>query len=1200
MIPRRWPDMAWADILLNSVYVIIGAVFFFLGFRMVKKSLEKVNTIEGEPFRMSDYAIAVLFGVMFALAVVFAVNLAIEAVSPVPVPSVAGFVLLVLFGILLVYPLWEMLVLARPRSEAVTDYHKFLEQEIVDKVKGKPGYVVAFFLYLLTYIIPVLVFDLLLGYSFFQLLFVWTLIIPLFFLNYFAASGQAANIVRAAYKTNFNIRLRKLQSPLAPLLNMVKLVIVLVPFFLACYNFINPLLSIQDGFEQKSQLTAYLSLFTSVVFGIQGFFTRFWNKKTKTKATDFLFSGYIMVAIGVNLLISFITIDPTIVSSTVGFEVAGVQPLGELVPIFGDYAFLVPLIILQSAISVIYGLIVMFNKNSRFQANIRLGALNTAFTFPTDKDLIKLKAKIGKMEARLAKEKNDEKKAKLAGKIATSRVGTKQPDYIVLVKSVLLPPAFDKYGVDINEETRIKAGQFIGALDIDVHKKLKDVVTLLINKEVKKAGGYLSKEAFDALGLAGKQSGALSRQILDAFVGALPDADLTKKRYIMDALGDIGEIEGNTELIIDQNILDRMLSLGDKSFEAKTAAIQAIVEMGMKAKNVSVVIDRLFTILDAARGSKQPYSEYIVESVLDSLQKLVVRQPDKINAGRILPFLDYTPNTGDAETLNYILHATLKILAFLAHHQPDKIPVERVRSLASDPARPFIRYVACEVLGNIVLHEPNDEILTFLVNASLHDPNTDVRDIANESITEYCIKTKGRSETVKIDGKPVLVIDHYMAMLDAPDRQVAENASEALKTLAAQFDVDVIERLEAKIQGSNEELARDCIATLATLSTGMKARVNTGLLYAKLDSSREALTKAEILRALGFLSDTVKVDVAKIGKFIDNKQDPAVRLNAIFALGLAGKTQPKDAIPFLLDHLDEMDLESSSQELSVTYEALGTIGEFHPYNEVITALEHGLLGDTNPFIKDVIAKEICDVAHGMMLRADVGSAVNLDGGIPDKKSVLKARFEPGAMDYLPGNLVMIFLDALQMKGLPLAVLNVVNDGLQDMLPYFIVRPRDRVSNQKTRFTYLNTLQSFLVQAYNSNFSHEILETIDRVASLKAFKLYVDEPADNAFKRGSKVLAMEYTPDGKQFYDQGMLFKGLGEAKYAIASFEISLEMSSNALYTPVCLLELGMLVAASGNKDQARVSFEKAAALFTFYDDIANLKRCEDEIEKLG
>jgi tetratricopeptide (TPR) repeat protein len=472
-----------------------------------------------------------------------------------------------------------------------------------------------------------------------------------------------------------------------------------------------------------------------------------------------------------------------------------------------------------------------------------------------------------------------------------------------------------------------------------------------------------------------------------------------------------------------------------------------------------------------------------------------------------------------------------------------------------------------------VLVKPDPEIVQVLVKLSLADPDGDVRAMSNESIAEYCINTEGESESVLVGGKQVGLLDFYLEKLNDADSFTAENASEALKSLARDFSANIYKKLEPKIAGDNEEIIRDCANALSTLSEDVMKSVDLALLYKRLGDTSDA-TKAEIIRLLGYLGMVRSdVDLQMIAKYLSYEKDPEVRLNTIFALGKIGTMQPANATGLLFNRLDHMNVSQRSLELELMYEALGVIGNVHPFNEIITTLEQALMGDTNPFSKDVVAKALKAIGQGLII--SIASK-------KERKS--QGNFK---MTYLPGNVVMIFLNALQLKGLPDEVIDIISDGIQDLLPFFLVNDKS-----KQQFEYLDTLYAFLLQAYNSNFSHEILETMDRVNSLKAFKLHVDEERSGLMKDSARFYAKQYTPDGTQFYDQGVLFKALGNDKYALASFEIALELSPNEYFAPLCHMEIASLVQAT-NPARAEKEYAIASNIFVYFDDIAGFKESE-------
>jgi hypothetical protein len=1169
--------MALIDDILGVAYYLIMIPVFIMGLNLARKGLVKVNKIEGEKFRVTDWLVASMFGLLFTVAVVFCINLMIDFIIPgtdiPPIPPVAKYLLIIALGVLLVYPFWEMFYLARPSSDSVTGYHRFLEARFINKVRGKGAYVISLLLIIATYGLPITLIAFT-GLTLAQATFLWIILVPLVFLNYFAASGTVSNIIKVLYTTQASNRafpgIKKFQNLISSMMSLIKLVIALLPLILAAYGLYSSISAALEGGGSvlKVGTSAYLSLFTTVVFGIMGFFSRFWNKKSKTKSIDFIFSGYIMIAIMMNILINFMTINASQVTGMFDptFPVIG-GAIGEIAVKLSEPMFTLPLITLQNIITIVYTLIMIFQKNSDFQANIRLGAVIGSYQMASEKNLIKLKTQEEKLERKQAK-----KGSTIEGK-PSPKLKFKGPDFVTILKSIVLEPGFNAYGVDVNDPVRKKARQYLSLIAQQSTKQgeIAKIVEYLRQHTVSKVRSakhsFMSPEAFACLGEIGKK---YPDTVLTPLLDNLAGNDLLKKRYILNALGLMGSQTGKVKQILEKE--DVRNALNDESYEVKNAAVLSIVDIGLELNDVVPVLGELYKMIEDSIVAAKPRSEHFIETLLQSVLKLSIKQPTAVNIDKVLSVLDYKPAFADTDALDYILQNTLRIIAYLAHYSPAKVPIQRIAGYANDK-RNFIRYIACDVLGNILLVKPAPEIIQLLVKMSLEDPDGDVRAMCNESLAEYCTHTAGESETVLVDGKQVNLLDHYLAKVNDADRFTAENASESLKSLAREFSANIYKQIEPRIAGDNEELVRDCVNVISTLNDeGMKS-VDLKLLYKRLEDTSDA-TKAEIIRTLGYLGMTRSdIDLQVVAKFLAYEKEPEVRLNAIFAIGKIGTLQPANATGLLLDRLDSLNVSERSIELELIYEALGVIGSKHPFNEIISALDRALMGDTNPFSKDVVAKALKAIGEGLILAVAAKKERKSEGTFK--------------MTYLPGNIVMIFLNALQLKGLPDDVIDIISDGIQDLLPYFLI-----ADPSKQQFEYLDTLYAFLMQAYNSNFSAEILETMDRVKSLKAFKVHVDEEKSGLVKDSSRFYAMQYTPDGKQFYDQGVLFKSLGNEKYALASFEIALALNPNEYFSPQCHMEIASLVQGK-DPARAKMAYDTAANIFVFFDDIAGLTECE-------
>jgi HEAT repeat protein len=1169
--------------IISAVYAIEALVVFLFGFILVYRTLKKVNLVEGEKFTIEDWFSCTAFGVMFALAISFALTLALEVfydfTQPgADIPSIGGPILLTLLIILVIYPLWEIFFLARPTSDSVHELHKFLETRILDRFPGNIGYFISFIIFLIMYIVPVFLLHAVLniifpGVNVTEVAFIWFLLFPLFFLSYYAALGQISGIIKTRYVNDIPRRYIHEDKTILPILikkliGLIKVLIVLSPFILAIYNLYGPIDAVikGEGFSGKSSSFAFISLFTTVFFGVKGFFKRFWTKKSKTKAIDFIFSGYIIIGIGINMMISFVTINPDIVIKFLGFEVFGFQPLIGIADLLNRYEIVMPLIVLQSIIIIFYGLKVFFNTKSELHADMRLAGTNKAFGLGIDQLM------------------DREKREK------TFKKGKFNLD--VLCKSALLDPIFNKDGDDLNQVVRKKATQFLYLISIENKDLAKDIIDVItyntIDRDVtKKEHFFLSKEAVDLLGFIGKvYPDLILKQLLNSF--SLGDTQL--QQFILDALGDIGESIENIKLVLKDV---KPLLISDK-YEVRAAAVQSITEMVTEGdyrseQFVKIVLDTLYEVLDE-NGKIGRYAESTLECILNLCSKI----PTKINIDKILPFIKYRESV-DEDINGYVEQYAINIIGSIVYYNLDKFPLIDMAKYLKDE-RNYIRYVAADAIGNYILKKPNDskteEILKTLMALSLEDHDPDVTEMCAESVTEFLIMNKKYS--VNIDGREQTILEYYTNALDSDSEKIKENASEAMKSIAPLFQDDIWPVMERKIQGDNLEVARDLMHTLALLENYIHDKVNLEILYEKTKSP-DASTRAEALFALGGISlNRGDVDPKILIERLDDT-DPQVRLEAIFALGKMGTKNYEKVVPTLLSKFFTIDRRSNNRitEVELYAESLGVIGEIYPSNEIIISLQQALMGDTNPYAKDVVARALWMIGNGMIKTGKATRRIESDDFYNTISWLQIAKKE-----YTIGNIIIMMIEAIQQKGIPESVMDILSDAMQDLLPVFVF-----VKDQKKPNLLLNTMKELLAQAYYSNYDDEILETIDRIDSLISFKNYFDTE-DPDEKEQALFYSMQYTPDGKQFNDQGETFLELEyqdpkALDYALKSFEIAIDLSPNEYYSPNCNFQIGHILLRKKEYVKAKEKFKEALEIFASLDEIESMKKCDTQIKKI-
>lgn len=1231
--------MAFIDVLMVIVYIIVFALTFFVGFMLVRKNLAKINRIEGEKFDTGDWFAMIAFGLMFALALVFMLNVTVEVIAQTPILSFAGVVLTTMIILLVVYPLWEIFVLGKPTSDSVHDFHKFLEAKILDRFRGKLAYVVSGIIFLVIYIIPVIILTIVTEYTFVQMGFLWFLIFPLFFLNYFSSQGQISGIVSNTYRHKFSSELLRNAGLKADTktkaINIVFIAIAWLPFLLSFYNFANPFLKAASGyaFSEKDKMMGYISLITTVPFGIKGFFQKFWNKKSKTKTIDYVFSGYIFIAIGINMLINFVQIDQSVVNDILGSNAL----LSQLIVVFEKYEILVPIIVLQSFITVVFGTIGLLQTNSDFHSDVRLqttsqayGTLNVENIIKEAKHKAKLMRKkekkdqadidnlemedksagldqVGDFEEDDKPTKKDKKGAKkeddnrVKEEKREKKEKTKKPkrDIITLYKSLLINPVYSNFGVDLNEQVRIKAAQYLFLMAVEEKFMAKKIVDFVMNASVypSKYGEaqefrYISKESLDLLGEIGN---IYPQLVLNKLVDALNYSDIRVQRMILDALGDIGENKENMKLILQK--IKPLLT--DKRTEVRTAAFQSITEMILEGQNqdkefVAVALGSIYEVLD--QEYKNPEA---IDSALEALVQMSAKIADDLDLAKIMPFLKYKEGK-DQELINYIIQNAITILAYMVYYNIDKFPIEEVRKFLKDEERPHIRYVAADCVGNFILKgskKYKEQILTDLMVMSLNDEDIDVVQMCAESVAEFLVMHKNYVPT--IDGHKISILDYYTNALTSKDSRVAENASEALKLISPLYDdVDIYPLLEPHLSGENPELIRDCLHVIALSDKEEHTSANLEIIYG-LTRHEDASIRDKAVYTLGMISvDRPDIDEKVVIERL-NDEDPQVRQEAIFALGKIGIQKPEEVSTELIRRYFEMDKtdEKNISEIELYAESLGVIGAEHPSNEIIISLQATLMGDTNPLAKDVIARALGGIGHGMIKSGKATQRIKNEAFLNQISWLKSARKK----EYTVGNIVIMLIEALQLKGIPNSVMDQISDSIQDILPVFLFAYQE--DEDPTDNKSLEIVKQLLAQAYYSNYNNEILETIDRIDSMISFKRSFEEE-NLVLKEQYIFYAKQYTPDGKQFHDQGEVFLVLEDEdpaymNYALKSFEIAISLAPYEYYTPTCVLNMGKIYEIKGDYERAVIMFENALELYSAMDEVDMMKECEEKLSAL-
>ncbi len=261
--------------------------------------------------------------VVFAVAVIFVLNT--PSFWTFPPPEVNPLSLLIPFSISLAYitfyPLIDFLFIAlsKETDEGLTPFHKIINKRIINISNKKIIKVIfAIIFYILIFILPPIILTSV-GLPFIITLISWMLGYPLMILTFYGSKGYIAGISNAYYHIpeikrsvflNFEDSKRGMKQFTS---NPIHYIVLGVMLFVFVWAWISLFQTIVFFFTQTLAISTMSSVFVFVtlLFGILGYFTRFWGRKIKYRGIDIYFAAYLMASVGINVLVNFFIVNPS-------------------------------------------------------------------------------------------------------------------------------------------------------------------------------------------------------------------------------------------------------------------------------------------------------------------------------------------------------------------------------------------------------------------------------------------------------------------------------------------------------------------------------------------------------------------------------------------------------------------------------------------------------------------------------------------------------------------------------------------------------------------------------------------------------------------------------------------------------------------------------------------------------------------------
>jgi HEAT repeat protein/MFS family permease len=315
-------------LIAEIILLIIFIIFFIIGFFIIYKQVALVK--KGE-FNIKDRLQCLIYGFIFSLAVSVVMAMAFiftvenpefwQGTSIVP-EKVNSLALLLPFtlslGYISFYPLIDFIFIAlSPETdEGLTPFHKFIGHNLINRTSNKYLSVFMALLLYLLFIIPPILFSFI-GVPFLLMWISWMLIYPLMILTFYGSKGYIAGITNEYYHIpdlkkslflGFEDSKRSFTQFITNPKPFIVLGLMIFVFVWAWISMIQTIIFFFSGTFAISTMTSYF-VFVTLLFGIIGYFTRFWGRKIKYRGIDIYFAAYLMATIGINVLVNFLIVN---------------------------------------------------------------------------------------------------------------------------------------------------------------------------------------------------------------------------------------------------------------------------------------------------------------------------------------------------------------------------------------------------------------------------------------------------------------------------------------------------------------------------------------------------------------------------------------------------------------------------------------------------------------------------------------------------------------------------------------------------------------------------------------------------------------------------------------------------------------------------------------------------------------------------
>ncbi|MHA1728194.1 MAG: HEAT repeat domain-containing protein [Promethearchaeota archaeon] len=288
---------------------------------------QQIKLVKAEIFSVWDYLKCVIYGFIFAsgIIIIFSMMLifAIEdpAIGLIQPEENFSWILywpvLYLMVFLLLFPLADFLYIAHSEeNKGLSAFQEFIAEKIIHRVKKPKSYIVAVVLWLGIFIVPPSIIVVVGGLPFIIIFLSWSMAIPIMIISFFGIRGYISGITSVYYHIpvisrssflSFDKSDRAFKEFLDDPGSRIMLGLMIFLYLWTWYSFFQTSSLLFIGAQQGLNNMRYAwSVFIVLIFGITGYFSRFWKRKVMFRWMDVLFAAWLIACVGINVMINFL------------------------------------------------------------------------------------------------------------------------------------------------------------------------------------------------------------------------------------------------------------------------------------------------------------------------------------------------------------------------------------------------------------------------------------------------------------------------------------------------------------------------------------------------------------------------------------------------------------------------------------------------------------------------------------------------------------------------------------------------------------------------------------------------------------------------------------------------------------------------------------------------------------------------------